>query len=107
MKQKYIIRETSVPFDPPYTPLYFHGFTTHGAGACMVFGSKLAAEYDTLEAASRTLVKIKELSGRDSWDAEPKFGARPVTTFLPKHQTTTCWHCSKELRDHWSDFKCP
>lgn len=73
MKQKYVIRETSVPYDPPYTPLYFHGFTSRGAGCCMVFGIKLAQEYDTLEAASKILGKVKELSGRDSWDIEPKF----------------------------------
>ena len=73
MKQKYIIRETSVPFDPPYTPLYFHGFTSRAAGASLVFGSRLAQEYDTLEAASKILVKVKELSGRDTWEIEPRF----------------------------------
>lgn len=82
MKQKYIIRETSVPMRPPYTPLYFHGFTTHGAGVCMVFGHTLAAEYDTLEAARRTLVKVKELSGRDTWDVDVRVQA-PTHKFTP------------------------
>lgn len=76
MKQKYLIRETSVPFNPPYTPLYFHGFTSRGAGVCMVFGSKLAQEYDTLEAATKIMVKVKELSGRDTWEIDPRFNTR-------------------------------
>lgn len=108
MKQKYIIRETSVPASPPYAPLYFHGFTSRGAGACMVFGSNLAQEYDTLEAASRVLVKVKELSGRDTWDVEPKFLIPTKPTFLPKHQSNVCWRCDNYLRDHkGAGYSCP
>lgn len=94
MKQKYIIRETSVPYDPPYTPLYFHGFTSRGAGVCMVFGHKLAAEYDTLEAANKTLVKVKELSGRDDWGVEPRFKDKSNTCGVHyPHPDESCKYC--------------
>lgn len=98
MKQKYIIRETSVPFDPPYTPLYFHAFT-RSAGICMVFGHKLAAEYDTLEAANKTLVKVKELSGRDTWDVEPKFKIKHPYVGLPDWPSK-CEFCGILFEEH-------
>lgn len=67
MKGKYIIRETSVSNQPPMTGLYFAGFLSGGRGATMVFGKEHAQGYDTKIAVVNILVKVKEISGRNTW----------------------------------------
>lgn len=110
MKQKFTIRETTVPFNPPYKPLYFHGFTTRKAGICFVFGPELAAEYDTLEAVAKILIKIRELSGRNDFSIEPKFSVsgqevkphhfRPLDFMTAWDRNSACRECGLASRFH-------
>jgi hypothetical protein len=67
MARKYIIRETSVSNRPPMTGLYFAGFMKGGMGATLVFGKENASAYDTKEAVTNILVRVKEISGRNTW----------------------------------------
>lgn len=68
MKTKYIIRETSsFTNKPPHDKYYFHGFL-RGVGVTLVLGFKHAQEYDNQDAAKHILKRIKEVSGRDTWE---------------------------------------
>lgn len=69
---KYIIRETSVSNRPPSLGLYFAGFLSGGRGATLVFGKDHAQGYDTKEAVTNILVRVKEISGRNTWRWELK-----------------------------------
>jgi hypothetical protein len=99
MKGKYIIRETSISNRPPFTGMYFAGFLTGGRGATLVFGKEHAQGYDTKEAVTNLLVKVKELSGRNTWRWELRDAGHEFMEGGPGN-TSTCRHCGVHYLNH-------
>lgn len=99
MMDKYLIRETSVPNKPPFVGMYFAGFLPGGRGATLVFGKKDAQKYDTLEAVTRILFKIKEFSNRNTWRWEL---ANPdhAFEFGHKDEKYLCRRCNTHISNH-------